>query len=175
MLRADGSPYTTAGKLQQYNPGSNNHKLFDIWDQAAIKQGGSPIYYSEVFIPTAVIDTDYLEARGKLWSPNPIELWCFYEPITSQNYMNSFGFDSPDDVIFELNVKATLAACGHMPRLGSRIFTPHLGEYWKIIQRNLGEFKMWGALRLQLICRRWQDSVTDNSTKIPTPPTTPAL
>ena len=63
-------------------------------------------------------------------------------------------------VIFELNYKAVLRDLGHPPKIGSRIYTPHLREDWVIIQRNLGEFKMWGAMRLQLLCQRFQETVT---------------
>lgn len=170
MLRGtDGQPYRTAGKNQLYNPNSNLHKLFNIWDEAAIQQGGSPIYYYEMYLPLGEIDKVHGEARGKIYSPNPIELWANYEPIASQNYISEYGLISNNDVIFELNVKAALQKVGHMPKIGSRIYTPHLGENWRVIQRNLGEFKMWGALRLLLICTTWQGSVTE-PVKLTTPP-----
>lgn len=162
----DGSPYKASGTLQQFNPQSSQHKLFNLWDQEAIKQGGTPIYYYEVFIATGEIDPLYIESRGKIFSNHPIELWAVYEPIPSQNFMSAFGFDSPDEMVFEMNAKATLKAVGHMPKIGSRVFTPHLSENWEVIQRNLGEFKMWGALRLQLICKRFQESVTTGEGKV---------
>ena len=61
---------------------------------------------------------------------------------------------------FEVNYRTTLRTIGHPPKIGSRVFTPHLQENWVIIQRNLGEFKLWGSLRLELICQRFQESVT---------------
>ena len=160
ITNPDGTAYRTSGSIQQYDPKSNNHALFNLWDQEAIKQGGSPIYYYEVFISTGEIDPIYQEARGKIWSPNPIELWSSYEPIPSQNFMTAFGYDSPYDITFETNAKAVIQALGHMPKIGARIRSPHLAEDWEVIQRNLGEFKMWGALRLQIICKRWQSTIT---------------
>lgn len=163
----DGSPYQTSGTVQQYSTTNNNQrKLLDFWDQEAIKQGGSPLKYYEIFISTADIDTIYLEARSKLFAPIGIEIWAMYEPIASQNFMSAFGFDSHDEIIFETNAKAVLQTIGHMPKIGSRIHSPHLGEDWEIIQRNLGEFKMWGAFRLQLICKRFQESVTTGEGRV---------
>lgn len=163
LLNPNGTPYTTAGSLQHYDPESPQHDLFNLWDEEAIQQAGSPVYYKELYIPTGEIDTDYMEARGALFSPHPIQLWASYDPMASQNYMSAFGIDSMNEVILELNYRAVLRTIGHPPKLGSIIYTPHLGENWEIIQRNLGEFKMWGALRLQLICRQFQESVTRQS------------
>lgn len=165
----DGSTYSCAGTLRQFNPQSNSHNLFNLWDQESIKQGGSPIYYYEVFINSGDIDPLYIEARNKIFSNFPVELWANYEPISSQNFMSAFGVDSPDEIIFELNAKYTLMQIGHFPKIGSRIHTPHLSENWEIVQRNLSEFKMWGTLRLQLICKRFQESVTTGEGKVSQP------
>jgi hypothetical protein len=160
LLTPDGKPYRAAGTLQQFDPDDTQHILFNIWDEDAIRQGGSPIYYYEKHISPSMIDPDYIEARGALVSEKGIELWANYEPLAAQNAMGAFGFDSLNEVVFECNARAVTRAIGHMPKIGSRIHTPHLGEDWEIIQRNLGEFKMWGALRVQLIARQWQESVT---------------
>lgn len=167
IINPDGTPYRTSGTIQQY--GTQNLpqlKLFDFWDQQVIMQGGSPLYYYEVFIPTAVIDKTYMEARSKLYSPKPIEIWGMYEPIASQNFITALGWDSPDDVVFDTNAKAIIQAIGHMPKIGSRIFSPHLSENWEIVQRNLGDFKLWGAFRCQLICRRFQESKTTSEGRV---------
>lgn len=166
MLTPDGKPYTTSGSLQQYDPSNPQLKLFNLWDEDAIRMGGSPIYYYEVFIAAGEIDPTYLEARGKIYSNHPVELWAVYEPIPAQNLMNVFGFDSRNEVIFECNAQAVLKAIGHMPKIGSRIYTPHLGENWRVVQRNLGEFKMWGALRVQLIAQQFQETVTTSEGRV---------
>ena len=148
LLNRDGTPYTTSGKgRRDYDPGKPENCLFDLWDQEAIRMGGSPIYYYEVFINVGMIDPLYREARGKIYSNNPIQLYAHYEPVPSQNVLNQFGIDnSMDEMIFELNYKATLATIGHPPKVGSRIYSPHRGEDWRIEQRNLGKFKMWGTV-----------------------------
>lgn len=167
MLRnQDGTPYKLAGSIQQFDPEAPEHDLFNDWDQEALKRGGSPLYYYEVLIQPQTIDPLYLEDRGKLFSNNPVMLWCSYEPIPSQNELTRFGIDAPDEMKFEVNYRATLKSIGHPPKIGSRLFTPHLRENWEVIQRNLGEFKMWGALRLELICRRFQETVTTGEGKV---------
>lgn len=166
MLRnADGTPYKASGELNLYQE-QKSLSLMNFWDAEAIRIGGSPIYYYEVFIQKGTLDPLYLEDRGKIFSNYPIKLYTVYEPIPSQNYQNAFGIDSPDEIIFELNYKDVLNKLGHPPKVGSRLHTPHLGEDWVIIQRNLGEFKLWGALRLNLLCARFQESVTTGEGKV---------
>lgn len=167
LKNADGSNYVASGNISQFDPVGlqTEHCLFDLWDQEEIMQGGSPIEYYEVFIQNSTIDPLYLEDRGKIWSNVPVQLYALYEPIPSKNLMNAFGIDGADEMIFELNYKSVLNAVGHPPKIGSRIFTPHLRENWVIIQRNLGEFKLWGVLRLQILCQRFQDNATSNPKK----------
>ena len=156
----DGSCYTLTGSRQQFDPENPDHDLFNTWDEEAIRIGGSPVYYYEVFLQPQTIDPIYWEDRGKLWSNDPIELYCYYEPIPSSNQMTNYGIDGFDEMVFEFNARAVLRTVGHPPKIGSRIFTPHKREHWEIIQRNYGEWKMWGEFRMQLICKRFQDSAT---------------
>lgn len=166
LLNKDGTPYQLQGSTQQFDPQNPMFDLFNAWDQEAIQRGGSPLYYYEVIIQPDMIDPIYLEARNKLFSNNPVQLWCNYDPIPSQNLLNQFGIDSPDEMKFEVNYRAVLQSVGHPPKIGSRLFTPHLNENWVIVQRNLGEFKMWGALRLELICQRFQEDVVTGGGKV---------
>jgi hypothetical protein len=166
LLNADGSPYTVTGSIEQFNPNDPQHELFNLWDQEAIRQGGSPCLYYEVVISPQVIDRQYLEARGKFWSQFPVNLYCTYDPVHAQNILNPFGIDAPDELQIEFNYRDVLQKVGHPPKIGSRIYTPHLRENWEIIQRNLGEFKMWGALRLTIIAKRFQESTTTGEGKV---------
>lgn len=164
IYRSDGRPYAVTGSRQQFDDGLPEHDLFHIWDEESIKVGGSPIFYYELFIDTNNVDPIYLESRVKMFNPHPIQLWCFYEPVPSQNMQTAFGIDSPDEMIFELNYRATLRDVGHVPKIGSKIFTPFLKENWVIIERKTGEMKMYGVVRIQLICQRFQeDSVSGTS------------
>lgn len=167
MIRnPDGTPYRVTGSIQQFDPDDPQHELFNLWDEEAILRGGSPIFYYEVLIQPQTVDPLYLEDRGKLFSSQPVQLWCTYEPVASQNVMNPFGIDSLEEMKFELNYRAVLKAVGHPPKIGSRLYTPHLRQDWEIIQRNLGEFKLWGALRLELICKRFPESLTTGEGKV---------
>lgn len=157
---SDGTPYKLSGSLQQFDPENPELELFNTYDQEAIEIGGTPIFYYEVFIQMQTVDPLYLEDRGKLWSNNPICLYGFYEPIPSQNMMTTFGIDAPDELMFEFNYKDVLNRIGHPPKIGSRLYAPHRRENWIIIQRNVEEFKVWGELRLQIMCQRFQESLT---------------
>jgi hypothetical protein len=166
IRKQDGTPYCVVGSAQQFDPDDPNHNLYDIWDQESIERGGIPIFYYEVFIQENTVDKLYLEDRGKIFAQVPIKLWSFYEPNSNQNYVNQFGIDAPDEQIFELNYKYTLKEIGHPPKIGSRIYTPHLKENWIIIQRNLTEFKQWSVIRIQLIAQKFQESITTGEGKV---------
>lgn len=167
MLRnSDGTPYNVAGTLQQFDPSNPEHCLFNLWDQELIRISGSPVFYYEVLINSGDIDPLYLESRGKIWSPQPVELYALYDPQPAQNYQSAFGIDSPDEQKFELNYREVLDIVGHPPKIGSRIHTPHKREDWVIVQRNVGEHKLWGEIRLVLICSRFQESVTTGEGKV---------
>lgn len=166
ILNSDGSPYEVTGCIQQFDPNNPEYDLFNLWDQEIIQMGGSPIFYYEVFIPSSTIDPVYLESRSKLFSNNPIQLYGLYEPIRSQNQMTAFGIDSPDEMLFDFNYRAVIQALGHPPKVGSRLHTPHLGENWEIIQLNRGEFKLWGALRLQIVAKKYQESASTGEGKV---------
>jgi len=166
LLNKDGTPYKLQGSTQQFDPENPMFDLFNSWDEESIRRGGSPIFYYEVIIEPNMIDPIYLEARNKLFSSCPVELWCNYDPLASQNSLNQFGIDAPDEMSFELNYKSVLKAVGHPPKIGSRLFTPHLRENWVIVQRNLNEFKMWGVFRIELICQRFQEDVVTGEGKV---------
>lgn len=166
LLNASGTPYRTLGCLQQFDPENPVHNLFNMWDEEAIKIGGSPIFYYECLIQTQTIDPLYREDRGKLWCPEPIQLWAVYEPVEQQNFQSMYGIDSQDEMKFELNYRAVLRELGHPPKVGSRIQTPHKNENWIIVQRKVGEFKMWGEIRLNLLCERFQENTTTGEGEI---------
>lgn len=169
IYRDDGTPYVPTGSIQQFDPEQPEHELFNQWDEEAIKRGGSPIFYYEVLIQPQTVDPIYLEDRGKLFSPIPVQLWCSYDPMPSENLMGPFGIDAiAAETIFELNYRSVLKAIGHPPKLGSRLYTPHLRENWVIAQRNLNEYKMWGALRLELLCQKFQETSTTGEGKVTT-------
>ena len=161
IRNSDGRPYQVVGSAQQFDPSNPELNTFNLWDQELIQRTGAPLMYYEVYIQTHnTVDELYWEDRGKLFCNLPIQLWGLYEPVTQQNFQTAFGIDSPDELTFELNYRAVLQAIGHPPKIGSRLYTPHKGENWELVQRKLSEYKMWGEIRLQLVCIRFQESTT---------------
>jgi len=163
IYKSNGMPYNVVGSRQQFDDNLPEHDLFNIWDEEAIKIGGSPIFYYELFINTNNVDPIYLESRTKIFCPTPVELYCYYEPVPSQNVQTPFGIDSPDEMIFEFNYRSVLNKIGHAPTIGSRLFTPFLKENWVIIERKTGEMKMYGVVRLQCICQRFQEDAVSGT------------
>lgn len=162
----DGSVYQPTGSLQQFDPASLEHDLFNVWDQEVIEVGGTPLFYYDVFININNIDELYVEARDKIYSQNPTQIYGYYEPIPSSNTMGVFGIDSPDEIMFEFNYRHVLRALGRAPKIGARIFSPHKKENWMVMQRNVEVFKLWGELRLQVMCVRFQESLTTGGGKV---------
>lgn len=169
IKNSDGSTFKLTGSLQRFDPLSPVVSLFNQYDQEVIQLYGSPLYYYEVHIQLPNIDPLYIEDRSKLWSPNYITFFATYEPIEQQNPSGQFGIDGIGEVVFEANTQAIVAAIGHMPKRGSRIHSPHLGEDWVIVDTRVTQFAFWGALHLQIVCERFQESLSDASSTVPTP------
>lgn len=167
MIRNDdGTPYRVTGSTRQFDYSNPDNSLFNLWDQEAIERGGSPVFYHEVFITQQAIDVDYQESRAKVWSQHPVQLYCFYEPIPSTNNLGLFGIDAPDEMVFEFNYRDVLDRLGKPPKVGSRLFSPHLRENWEIVQCNTGEYRGWNVIRIQMICKRFQESLTTGEGKV---------
>lgn len=165
MIRnTDGSPYQVSGYFRTFDPCNTAERdLFNEFDAEILMITGAPVMYYEVFIDTNNTDPLYREARRKIWSQQPTILYSAYDPITSQNFMNMFGVDSPDELSLEFNYQAVLKALGgRKPKIGSRIFTPHKNENWLVKQVILADWKNWWEIRVQLLCDRFQESLGED-------------
>jgi len=166
IYNKNGTRYKTTGELSQLVPDSPSHDLFNLWDQEGIRAGGTPLLYYEVFIPKSTIDKIYLESRDKLWSQHPVEIWGVYDPVPSMLDQGLFGIDGPDTIVFYTNYQDTLSKLGHLPIIGSRIFTPHLRENWEVVDRKLGDFHRWKVYRVEIHCQRFQENLTTGEGRV---------
>lgn len=171
MIRnPDGSAYRLQGKISQFDTTGRNADLFNRFDEPLFRLYGSPVYYYEVLIDLTTVDRIHLEDRGKLFSPVPIQLWGLYEPAIDENISNEYILDVPNtEIIIEFNYRAILAAIGHPPKVGSRIFTPHRGENWIIIERRAAQFRGWQVLHMELLCKRFQETTTTGEGNVSQP------
>lgn len=169
MIRnCDGTPFELGGCIQLFDPESPEHALFNQWDAEQIRMFGSPIFYYEVLIQIQNVDQVYNEDRGKIFSNNPIQLFCSYEPITPPTYMGLFGADGllTQSLKFDFNYQEVLKLVGHPLVVGSRLFTPHKRENWIIAERQVGEFKNWGELRFSVLAEKFQESWTTGEGRV---------
>lgn len=166
IYNPDGSVYKVSGSFKQFNPNSPDQILFNRFDEEIIRIAGSPIYYYECLVQQSTVDKTYQEDRGKLYSPTPVELWAIYEPVESIALQTIFGMDTNADVVFEVNYNAMLEAIGHVPTVGSRLFTPLNAQNYCLIQPVASEFKKWGRLRCKLVCSQWQETLTTYDGKV---------
>jgi hypothetical protein len=155
----DGTPYAVSGSLSQLMPDSPTNELFNQYDQETIRLGGSPILYYEVFI--SGVDKQYMESRNKIWSQTAVELFGMYDPIASQMAQGLFGIDGPDTLIITVNYADAISKLGHLPVVGSRIYTPMLREHWEVIDRKLDNFTRWQVYHILIHCQRFQDTLTN--------------
>lgn len=160
IYKPDGSIFQPRGSLTQFNQNNPAFNLFNRWDSEVIELYGSPVFYYEVLIQTATMDRLYNEDRTQLKNPDPIRFYAYYEPIEPQNPSTAFGIDGVGDVLFECNYEAVINAIGHVPKRGSRIQTPHFNEFWIVVDTRRTQFQLWGAFHLQIICERYQETVT---------------
>jgi hypothetical protein len=171
MIRNNnGTPYQLKSSLQQFDPGDPAFNLFNQYDEELIRISGTPVFYYEILIQFQSMDKLYLEDRSKLFHPNPIQLYSFYEPPQQSNMSGIFSVDTPDEeILMEFNYQAVLGQLNHPPKIGSRIFTPHRGENWIIIDRRLDGFKLWQAFHLVLLCKKWQDDAVTGAGEVGQP------
>jgi len=163
----DGTLFALKGSMQQFDPNNPDHCLFNRWDAESLRLFSVPLYYYEVFIQDQTIDPIYIEDRGKIFSNLPVVFYGLYEPPQQSNPSTLFGIDTPDEeIMIECNYQDVLRLVGHMPKRGSRIFTPHRRENWVIIDTKLDQFKMWGILHLQIHCRKFQESLTTGEGRV---------
>ena len=101
-----------------------------------------------------------------MWSQDPVELFAWYEPIPAQLNQGLFGIDGPDVLVLSVNYQELVDRLGHLPIIGSRIYTPHLRENWEVIDRKLGDFYRWKVFRLQIHCQRFQESLTTGEGRV---------
>lgn len=167
IRKADGTPFRTTGELRMFDPKNPRNELFNRWDAEAIRIAGTPILYFECLIQIQTIDQLYLEDRGKIFAQCPLQLYAFYQPPQQNNAAGQFGvLPLDEEVILELNYQETLKIIGHLPKVGSRIFTPHRNENWVIIDVRLDQFQYWGIFRLVLHCKKFQESVTSGESQV---------
>lgn len=163
----DGSVFKLKGSLNAYDPENPIHSVLNKYDEEIIERTGTPIYYYEVLIQQNTVDPIYNEDRGKLFNPCYVKLYAFYEPPQAQASSTLYGMDNIDEeVVFELNYQAVINCLKRIPKIGSRIYTPHRGENWQIIDYKLSNFALWGALRLILHCRKFQENLTNNNGEV---------
>lgn len=124
----NGSVFKPTGSLQQFDPENPEHDLFNLWDQEVIQIGGSPLYYYDLFINIQNIDQLYVEARDKLWSPCPVCIYGYYDPISSSNQLGMFGIDSPDEIMLEFNYRHVLKTLGKPPQIGTDFLSAQTRE-----------------------------------------------
>lgn len=154
----DGKPYKPSGCYQLFNDKLPERDLVNKWDAEALKMGGSPIYYYEIFIDINNIDPLLMESRAPIWSQVPITLYGTYPIAASENNQGFWGLDNPTgEVPFEFNYKNVLETLGHPPKIGSRLQTPFLNEQWEIIENKTGDYRFYQSTRLICICSRFQE------------------
>lgn len=161
LLNPDGTPYQVSGSIQQFDPENPEFCLFNSLDAEMIQNYGSPIFYYEAKPQINTMDKFYREDKGMLRSENPIQLFALYDPVPSQFAIGTMGYDSPDEVVFKCNYQDVVQRIGHVPLPRSRIFTPHRKENWSVIQCKAAEFQMWNAIRMEILCKRFQEDVND--------------
>jgi len=160
IKKADGTCFKLYGDAASHDPNNVDHALFDNFDQEVIGLSGAPVLYYK-FRVDSNHDPLYGEARERIIDAEGIEICMHWEPVPPQQDLGVFGIDSPDEIIFSVNLAEWRDKIGvEMPRVGGMIYTPWNKQRWEIIQYNIGEFKIWGKHRIEIVTRKWQDSTT---------------
>jgi hypothetical protein len=167
IFNCDGTPYVLGGSIDQFDPNNSDIGLLNQYDQEITQISGSPVLYYEVMIQVGNrMDPLYREDRSKIWNPTPVKLYAFYTPVPTSNFVNMFGIDAPDEIQLEFNYLSVLKVLGHPPKIGSRIWTPQLGESWVVVQNGFNNYQLWNTFKIITTCQRFQESTTTNEGKV---------
>lgn len=168
ILNPDGSSYSVGGikSLNSYRPGGQDQQLLDSLDQEQIEIAGSPIRYYKAFIDSNFDDL-YMESRDTIIAQEGYELKTVFEPVKPLQNLDSFGIDSPDEMIFQFNITKFKEIVGEMPKLKSLIFCHWDKTWWETVsQEKDGPYKLWTKYRLNIVAKKYQKSRQDqNSTR----------
>ena len=174
LRKQDGTPLKLEGNLKLFDTKNVDQDLMHSIDQEVIELSGSPVFYYKVYIDQSNYDSLYGESRNKIRRQDGIELIAHWEPVTPTQDLQTFGIDSPDEVMFSFNIRQFKDITkDDLPINGALVYTPFDKNWWEIIQVNYGkdseDFKIWGKYRFSVLARKYQESITDEEPTRPEP------
>lgn len=122
-----------------------------------IESAGHPIFILGV-IEYETTDPLYLEkVTHKHIYGSPILVYGIYE-YSPTNAMTAFGIDEPDELNIEVNYDILIEKLKMLPKIGTLLKVEE--ENWVVANYNWVYDKFIGKKRLNLTCRRYQESAT---------------
>jgi hypothetical protein len=163
MIRdACGKPYQVSGSLQTFDQNNPDLNLMHRLNDELYRIYGSPALFYPILINVDNVDKLYIEDRTKLWGPG-IEIFVLYTPMPSVFKQDMFGIEGQMDVMLECHNLSLIQALGQAPRIGSKIFLPLKREWFQVVSAQNDKFYMWNQFGINLICQRFQETLTDAS------------
>ena len=140
--------------FDQNNPDIN---LFNLVDDENIRLSGSKLNIYK-FFRDSNYDEVYLEARNKVISKTPIEVYGFYEPKLLGENLSEFGIELTDDQMFSFNksyVERKLSRSLHPGDVIEPLFQDRKYEVFEVQEES---FEIYGVYHLICHCRLLRDS-----------------
>jgi hypothetical protein len=163
MIRdACGKPYQLSGSLQMFDQNNPDLAMLHSINAELYRIYGSPALFFPILINVDNVDKLWIEDRTKLWAPG-IEIFVLYTPLPAVFQQGQFGIDGPMDLVLETHNQSLIAALGQAPRIGSKIFLPLKREWFVLTAAQNENFALWNQFGINLICQRFQETVTDAS------------
>ena len=140
--------------FDQNNPDIN---LFNLVDDENIRLSGSKLNIYK-FFRDSNYDEVYLEARNKVISKTPIEVYGFYEPKLLEENLSEFGIELTDDQMFSFNksyVERKLSRSLHPGDVIEPLFQDRKYEVFEVQEES---FEIYRVYHLICHCRLLRDS-----------------
>ena len=140
--------------FDQNNPDIN---LFNLVDDENIRLSGSKLNIYK-FFRDSNYDEVYLEARNKVISKTPIEVYGFYEPKLLEENLSEFGIELTDDQMFSFNksyVERKLSRSLHPGDVIEPLFQDRKYEVFEVQEES---FEIYGVYHLICHCKILRDS-----------------
>jgi hypothetical protein len=127
-----------------------------------IESAGHPVTIKGYCKRDKTVEKLYLEGTVFVAIP-PVLIYAFYD-YPKQQQLNTFGIDEPDEIGIQVNAKVAYSKLGLIPPIGTLLLVED--SDWLVVNRNYIYNRFIGKYRLNLTCRRYQESVTAGKNSI---------
>ena len=144
-------------ELNLFDQSNPDIHLFNFVDEEHIRLSGSKMRIYK-FLRDSNYDEVYMEARNKVISKTPVEVYGFYEPRVLEENLSEFGIELTDDQLFSFNksyIERKMSRTLHPGDIIEPVFQNRKYEIFEVQEES---FEIYGVYHLICHCKILRDS-----------------